>query len=367
MAISLSSIKKTKHAAPPRIVIHGSEKVGKALDVKTLIPTPAGFKKMGDLNLGDEVLNADGGICTVIAATNVMLNRPCYRVTMSNGSSLIADESHLWRTRLLNNTNSTPTIRTTLEILESLEIEKNNNQTSNHLIPWHNGAKYPEKELPIDPYVLGVWLGDGTSSCATFTIAERDKDIIERMRQRGQFINELESKGNCIRCSASNHYEHKNIFLSRLKQLNVLQNKHIPEMYLFASYEQRLELIRGLMDTDGYVSKHKTALHEYYTCSEKLSNDVEILIASLGIIVRKREGRAMLNGNDCGPKWRLYFFPPMDKTVVTTEFKKQRALNKKSRKKSHSLSIKRIEKIESVPVRCIQVSSKDGMFLAGKG
>ena len=365
MAISLASIQKTKHASPPRIVIHGVEKTGKALCIETPIPTPTGFKKMGDLIVGDIVFDADGKQCSVLAATDVMLNRPCYKLTLSNGQSIIADESHLWRTRLLNNTNSLPTIRTTLEILESLTIEKNGRDTCNHLIPWHKGVAMSNKELLIDPYVLGVWLGDGTSSASSFTIATRDRDIIERMREKGEFINELAESKNCIRCSASDNFENKGIFREKLKSLNLLKNKHIPSDYLIASHDQRLELLRGLMDTDGYVANDIKAMHEYYSCNEQLIDGVEILLASLGIIARKAKGIATLNGKDCGEKWRLSFFPI--EMVVTTKFKKERALAKKSRKKSHSLSIKSIEKIDSVPVRCIQVSSKDGMFLAGHG
>ncbi len=367
MAISLSSISRTRHASPPRIEIYGPEKVGKALDITTPIPTPTGFKTMGDLTIGDTVFDANGAPCTVLAATGVMHNRPCYRVTLSNGQSLIADESHLWRTRTIQNTTGTATIRTTLEILETLKVEKKGALANNHLIPWHSGTQTPAQSLPIDPYVLGVWLGDGSSSGPVFTIAIRDRDIIDFMRDRSQPIIELEEKNSCIRCSAVKQECKDGEFLKKLRSLDLIGNKHIPNAYLMGSYEQRLDLLRGLMDTDGYVSNTASAPHEFCNCNELLAKDVEVLLASLGIVASMHPGRAMLYGKDCGPKWTLRFYPPKGVMATATKFKTDRALAVKGKRKSHSVSIASIEPIDSVPVRCIQVSSKDGMFLAGRG
>lgn len=365
MPISLSSIIDTKHAAPPRMLLHGPEKVGKALAIDTKIPTPNGFTTMGNLKIGDEIFAGDGSVCTVLGATEVMYGRPCYKITLRMGQEIIADESHLWQTRCIANTTGKPSFKTTLEIKNTL-FSSRNKTTKNHLIPWHNGTKTANTELPLDPYVLGVWLGDGNSSGASIYIADRDVDILNNISTAGvefrvKRFDENDSSHTISLTGKNSYGKIKTI----LRELNILNNKHIPDIYINSGYEQRLQLLRGLMDTDGWVDKSPKSLHNFSTTTPLLAKTFYQLILSLGINSKMKEGRATLYGKDCGPMW-TFSFQPKNIQIVTTAFKLKRALAKTSRNRPHQQNISSIIKVDSVPVRCIQVSSINGMFLVSE-
>src|SRR5699024_4555440 len=130
-------------------------------------------------------------------------------------------------------------------------------------VPMNGSVEYSEKNLLIPPYVLGVWLGDGTSSSQSITVSDEDleetkKNIenrgyrccVKSYKDRAKSIDIDPHKRGCSR------KEYINSFRENLKKINVLNNKHIPEDYLYSSTEQRRELLKGLMDTDGTISKN---------------------------------------------------------------------------------------------------------------
>jgi replicative DNA helicase len=161
------------------IVIAARPGVGKALSLDTPLPTPTGWTTMGEVAVGDELIGADGKPTRVVAVTDVMHGRPCYRVTFSDGTEIIADESHQWLTETrasrksaqaaavqynrYKNQRTFAAVRTTREIAETLRCATADRRLNHSVVnaqPLQGGVA----ELPVPPYTLGAWLGDGTSA-----------------------------------------------------------------------------------------------------------------------------------------------------------------------------------------------------------
>lgn len=357
-------------------------KNGKALAVDTPIATPGGWTTMGKLSIGDELFDETGCICYVIGATEVMTGRECYRVGFSDGSTIVADADHLWKTKARQNGKSRwpskwterehANLWTTREIKETLYVMYPSHEMSgkteyNHAIPAAGAIALPEADLPIPPYVLGAWLGDGTSANAGLTCSYEDPGIIEEIRACGIPVNELKSSnansGLFWLGSLGPKLRSKSL-QARLRALDLLKNKHIPPGYLRASREQRHALLQGLMDTDGYVSK--AGQSEFVSTRERLYQDVLALLRTLGYKPTVKIDRALLNGKDCGPRYRIQFWAYSDQPCCRLARKANRLKPPpESLTRSSTRQITAVDPVESVPVRCIQVLSPSGMFLAG--
>src|SRR5207244_285174 len=151
---------------------------GKALALDTLVPTTQGWKTMGDLRAGDLVFDEDGFPAVVVAATPPMTGRPCFEIRFSDGTAVVTDVDHQWRTIAKRDRRrglKVDRIVTTGEIAETLRV----GDEVNHHVPLAGAVWYPERDLPIDPYVLGVWLGDGTTTKAE--IIRADNEILDQV------------------------------------------------------------------------------------------------------------------------------------------------------------------------------------------
>jgi len=160
---------------------------GKALALDTEVPTPHGMRDMSDLEIGDEVFDADGRPVPVVATSEVMIDRECREVVFSDGTTVVADIDHQWEasTRYDRSRRGQPRIATTAEIERTLMCGREYN--------WHvaqaPAVQHPERDLPIDPYVLGGWLGDGTSTTADLTtvdalLARGPREIVASLGHR---------------------------------------------------------------------------------------------------------------------------------------------------------------------------------------
>lgn len=370
---------------------------GKALALDTPIPTLAGWTTMGEIQVGDVVFDERGNPCIVVAATPVMAGRPCFRITFSDGATIVADAEHQWWTktdkerfqcltrteawraarrakrpsRAKANPKRTWTIahlvksnqershnykaapegaaRTTLEIALTLEVGKK--RAKNHSIDVAAPLQCPDAPLLIDPYMLGLWLGDGSSYKAEITTA--DAEIVQAVAASG-----YEIKPRSTRYAFG---VNGGLWVA-LKQYGLVANKHIPPVYLRASREQRLALLQGLMDTDGYCDKRGQC--EFSVTKKKLADDVAELITGLGIKVAMVVGDAKLNGRVISKQYSLKFLTDLQ------AFRLPRKLIRQKRggfRGTHSRRyIVAADAIESVPVRCIQVDSPSRLYLAGR-
>lgn len=180
------------------IIVAARPGVGKALALDTLLPTPTGWTTMGDVAVGDELLGADGKPTRVVAATDVMLGRPCYEVEFSDGTVIVADAAHQWLTETrasrksaqaaavgynrYKNQRTFAAVRTTAEIAGTLRCPTRDRRL-NHSVVNARALDLPDREFLVPPYTLGAWLGDGTSAAAQITAA--DPEIIMRIEADG--------------------------------------------------------------------------------------------------------------------------------------------------------------------------------------
>jgi len=340
-ALEDQSIKRLLIIAPP--------KYGKALALDTPIPVPSGWKTMGELKVGDSVFAGNGSVTTVIGMSPILKDRRVFRVADRLGHHVIADADHEWIVRL-DRKYPTSFRKCKTEWL----YRRQNGLAGNRAfyIKVQSGLKLPDALLPIPPYTLGVWLGDGDSDGGRFTCGDDDRHFISAEIQKdGFFITEQPCKTRCGRAGIRG-------LSALLRQNNLLGNKHIPQEYMRASQAQRLALLQGLMDTDGHVAEDGDG-GEFCNMKEELARQVSELVLSLGLKCSLSIGMATVNGKDCGTKYRV---------LLRGEgiFRLPRKLSRchKSAKDGHYITIKAAGVMDT---KCIAVEHESHTFLAGEG
>ena len=505
-------------AKMPHILIAGATGAGKALALDTPIPTPGGWSTMGEIQIGDQVFDEHGQLCDVVGATPVMYGRPCYEVEFSDGTVIVADAQHQWRTttragrtqrthrwkngsywsesdvrviadrlatvraepdRLVSSAEvvsdvgeqfrnvlymvvkeipkegsvATATYRrggrevvrrvqtysrhhvyqalyervdtpgrsgrrrtfddspvTTAEIAASLRVEGRSNTWTNHAVPVCGPLDYPEQDLPIGPYTLGCWLGDGTTGAAALTCA--DEEILDNIRLEGYLLTK-HPRGR-IQYTISNRSErdrriaealelaaagvslaqaarHVGVGLSavcgaaggrfpvgrkgcglpttpRRERYQTMRelfrrigSKHIPDVYLRASEQQRRALLAGLLDTDGTVSKKGGV--QFAVTNEALARETLELILGLGYQATLRT-KAVKGRSERSSTCYMINFTPVDKV-----FRLTRKLSRQVTTARQTTSLRYIvdvRPVPSVPVRCIEVDSPSHLYLASR-
>ena len=335
---------------------------GKALALDTEVPTTQGWRTIADLRPGDLVFDEEGFPTVVLAGTPPMVGRPCREIVFSDGTSVVADSEHLWRTIDKNGRRHgrrCERVRTTSQIEESLRVRGE----LNHHIPLAGAVWYPSRDLPVDPYVLGVWIGDGTTSAAEITCA--DAEILEEAALAGYAVTPRRTRRLGYRIGGTGHtrdeitgrYVRNDSLSSTLRNIGLLGGKCIPEEYLRASIDQREALLKGLMDTDGYVDTRGRC--DLTTIREPLAKQYFELVASLGFRPKLARKRAMLYGRHFGPNFEVQFTPDRPVFRLPRKLAHQKTVGRFHRFRA----IADVRKTESVPVRCIEVSSPNGMFL----
>jgi replicative DNA helicase len=380
------------------IVVAGRPGLGKALALDTPLPTPDGWTTMGEVRVGDRLLGADGRPTTVTAAFEVRYGRPCYEVEFSDGSVIVADAEHLWKTtteashpqrrgtsgpdRTLHAAASVgrprvgwaapahdgplPTtgglavaerpvtaadatedgVVTTEQIRATLWTD---DHRFNHAVRNCAPLDLPVRELPVPPYTLGLWLGDGPSgsgcaSCAPATPGQAGTSTGHR----------------CPECPAGSEW------LALLGSLGVLDDRHIPAAYLRAAESQRRALLAGLMDRGGTVAPSGDL--RFTTRSRRLACDVRELVVSLGYGCAMTEERVSGRPAEASTAYILTFGTA---DVVFRLEHKRAAHRERCRPEDAARTgvrhIVAVRPVPSVPVRCVTVDNPDHLYLAGRG
>jgi len=279
------------------ITVTGPPGTSKAQPLSAKLLTPNGWITMGEINLGDEVIDVNGK-ATKVLGIFPQGKKQIYKITFSDGSSTECTGDHLWLTwnhaeRVYYKkvkgkkirTEHHGTIRTTDELINSLYGKDGRLQYS---IPIVKPIEFTKKQYKIDPYLLGALIGDG--HLGTYIgFSTNDNFLYEKInniiQKDGYKLAIRNKKNDFVGCSIVKNEKNnnENIFKTIFQELNLLnkksQDKFIPEEYLFGSIEQRVALLQGLMDTDGYISKNTIG---YSTSSELLKNDFIKLVQSLG-------------------------------------------------------------------------------------
>jgi replicative DNA helicase len=315
------------------IVIAARPALGKALALDTPLPTPTGWTTMGEVQVGDYLIGSDGKPVRVLAATEVMHERPCFEVEFDDGAVIVADAEHQWRT--------TTTAATTAQIAATLRSPAGGHL--NHAVAVTQAAELPATELPFPPYTLGAWLGSESSTSCQLTSA--DPEIIW----------EVEAEG----LQAAPYDDERATAI--LRKLGALGKKHIPAEYLRAAETQRRALLAGLLDTDGYVAKNGTV--QFAVTSRRLAADTLELVLSLGYrasMTTKRVKGATEESSTC---YRVTFTPADKVFRLTRKLARQTV---RAHPTTRCRFITDVRPLPSVPVRCVQVDNADHTYLAGR-
>ena len=331
---------------------------GKDIALTTPIATPDGWKTMEDIHPGDYVYGRDGNPTMVLAESEIF-NHDCYEVTLDNQETIIAGATHVWSIVTANRAQryhltNTPhkAVGDHLQNITTLEMKQNlyTDQrclTSRYRIPIGKPIIGNDNDLPIEPYVLGYWLGNGTTDDGIITT--EDAQVVEQIAM----IRDIHKawKDSTIQYRV-------NALRPQLRDLGVLGHKHIPLIYLQSSYEDRLELLRGLMDSDGTIDNRGVLC--FCNTNFELSLGVLHLLSTLGI----KSGISVVKSTHTTYDWEYRNTFSTLERVFHIDRKAQR---QKSTLKGEQnwFYIRSIEAVESVPTKCIKVAAADGLFRVG--
>jgi hypothetical protein len=318
----------------------------KAVDLNEPVPTPDGWKKHGDLEVGDYVFGSDGEPTEIIAKTPVFTDADCYRVLFDDGYSVVVSGEHLWEVE--KRTRKREYRRKGLDretlVINTAEMAQNDHRPDNRIaVRVPDPVDMPEAILPVRPYTLGLWLGDGHNDNGRITCG--DDECFDRVRRDGYELGNPPPSAPLTRTVYG--------LGSVLKGLGLCHDKHIPIFFKRASVEQRFDLLRGLMDSDGHCNTRGTAT--FVNKNKRLAQDVFELCSSLGLKPHFREHKNNV--------FHVSFEAYKDQSPFFLKRKHERCKQGRRNAKRFIVSV---EPVETIPVSCIQVCAKDGLYQIGK-
>lgn len=271
---------------------------GKAQPRTSQVLTPAGFVDIGTLRVGDSVIGSDG-LPHRVTGVFPQGEKTVFRVSTTDGASTLCCGEHLWFTQTVDEAaRGLPgRVRSLFTISSTLKRTKGTKAGfENHRLPVAAPVELsPRGCTPLHPWLLGALLGDGnfTNNCVVFCKPEEDVMLrVSSLLPKEDTAIRFESEGKAVSLRIKKAQRNNRVSCTRqaLEALGLAglksHEKFIPEPYLFASVQDRLELLRGLCDTDGYVSGSRV---EFYTSSQRLRDDVLTLSRSLGALVSVSE------------------------------------------------------------------------------
>lgn len=335
--------------------------IGKAQPLYSKILTPSGWTTMGELHVGDRVVGSDGKSTTVtgIFPQGELMS---YRMTFDDGSTTECSEDHLWVCSRATHDVKGPYTLTLRQIMD--EGVENDWRPGLRKFRWQFPLAQPwvgeYKHLPVDPYTLGALLGDGSLSPKSISIYCADREISDRLAASLPEGNNLAEVG----ANSQNHFYvrggHRgktvNPIFEKLDALGLLgtksATKFIPKVYLEASLQQRLDLLHGLMDTDGSASGNTS----FTSVSEQLARDVAYLVRSLGGAAYVNKGPVPKGGNY--HPWRVSITLPSNLNPFY--------LPRKAQTHRTTLQARRLVSVEPVgktDMQCISVDANDSLYI----
>ena len=351
------------------VAVKAGHGTGKALTLDTPLPTPHGWTTMRDVQPGDYLLDEKSNPTQVVAVSDEWME-DTYRVHFDDGTHVEAAGQHEWSVLDLSRRTAkmkrgvsdwrdfwgSAVIRETVDLYESQRTTSGQHRWR---IPAPPPIKGRSRKLPVDPYVLGAWLGDGTTGSAQITTHPDDYQILTRFEKAGYTVRKLSS-------TYLWSFADKGLFVTKLRDLGIYDSKAIPREYFRCSESQRIDLIRGILDTDGTVDRRGVVSIDLM--NEGLARGVVELVRSLGGRATLKPRRATLNGRDVGVRWRMTLKTPFNPFFLKRKAERWSETRSKSQgSRVTQRTIVRVEKIETKPTKCVQVDSPSHLFLAGEG
>lgn len=364
-------------------------KNGKAVSLDTEIPTPNGWKYMRDIHEGDLVFGQDGKPARVFHESEIF-HKKMYAVEFEDGAVVKASADHIWTVQTKDSRRTSryvpkgrkvagrlnkPGLRETGGWYDTTTEEMASNYVHarpdgkgveyKYRVPMNGPVEYPEKDLPLDPYTMGVWLGEGSKNTPVITCSDGDMpDMIRLLEAEGHVctVRTFKNRAPLIVLDKTSGGR-LNRTTDALRKTGVWQNKHIPEEYLQASVQQRLALLQGLMDTDGTCSK--TGQCEFVQKDERLALQLKELLSSLGIKSSMKKKQAKCSGIDAGDVYRITFYT--DRSFPCFRMRrKYEKLKERLAPRMGAKSIVSITPIETEPSKCIMVDNPTHLYLVGR-
>lgn len=401
----------------PYLFLTGQARVGKALKLDTPILTTKKWTTIGKLKAGEKVFDENGNICNVIGKSEIFKNHKCYNIKFSNGEEIIADEDHLWSVKSETQRNKSfinskyekyqkiwtdeyksglsykkigekykVSKTTVIKIINKDKNNKNEIKTTKELLEkvygedgrswWSIDTPMPlkrkNKKLQISPYMLGLWIGDGDSHKPQLTMDEKDFEKIYHYIEKDGYkiITKKRNSENSHTYRISQEFKEgekplraNNKFRQDLINLNLINNKHIPKEYMNSSFEQKLDFIKGIMDTDGTIDK-RNGRCTFTQKNKDIIYSVTEILRSIGINVKNPIKKvAKISGKE---KEYPYYEIGFMTTLPVFNLPRKLKYIKKELKNGSRIYIKSIKEVPSVPVQCIAVDSPNNLFLCGK-
>ena len=322
---------------------------GKAQPLSEKVLTPYGWKIMEELNIGDKVIGSDGKSKTIIGVFPQGI-RQIFKVSFIDGTSVLCDKDHLWTVHR-NRYIETKTTKEMMDTwIEKKRLDKRYNTYSsefNYSIDLVKPIQYKlDYELSIDPYLLGLLLGDGGFSGQTIQFTNSSKEIINNIEKLLPYEDKLElNQKITYRIVSKEKWKQSTIKKELIKYElygKLSTEKHIPKEYLYSDVESRKKLYQGLIDSDGYVKNGQ--LEEYSTSSKQLSEDFLELARSLGMNVSCKERIPKYTYKD-------------EKLIGKKSYRIRHLVSKKTK------SIISIEYSHDEEAKCIKIDSEDSLYV----
>lgn len=345
---------------------------GKSCSLSTPIPTPEGWKKAGDIKVGDIMFGRDGKP-TKVLGVYPQGEKQIYEVHLVDGRMVEVADEHLWTVYAGSDYNRTRVINTA----DMMKLGVRSGKSYRFRLPMNDAVEYPEAELPLNPYVLGAFLGNGCKDAQYALALSSGNDFVPNevarilgvvARQRKSSYTWYFYKGERDRVSSKEYPKEYTILLTQTS----CNDKYIPEIYKTASIEQRWALLQGLFDTDGCIESKDRFHLTYSTTSEKLRDDVCEVIYSLGMSCTWRRSRKA--GERTAKKDQYTIAVNVDNDIKKKFFRYPLKLDRAKlaekaggkRKLYDRIAIKDIvKKEEKTEMVCFTVDNEEHLFLCG--
>lgn len=346
---------------------------GKLQPVTTPVKVPGGWRPIGSLRVGDTVTAWDGTPSKVIGVYRHGV-QPILKVTFADGRSTECGYDHLWKVYREQWNHQTLGKWRVIDTRELIKIV-NDRRSRRNYIPLAMSEQIDDIELPIDPYILGTLIGDGSFCGKAVTLTTPDNFIVnyfeKNLPKTLKIVQNKSLNRPAIhyRIRRTNKEMPLNTYIDILKELKLHNcrsyEKFIPNIYLNASTNQRLKLLQGLLDTDGYVNEHSTV--SYTTSSRQLADDVQYLVRSLGGIAKITTKEPFFTYKRERKQGRLSYTvcirhkSPED--LLTLPKKKIRCNNNHQYSDGLKLRIEKVEYVDNKEAVCIAIDHPDRLYI----
>ena len=344
-----------------RILNANKQGTGKAQPLSADILTNLGWKKMGGIHLEDLVATEEGTFKPV-KKIFPQGKQPIYRLIFNDGSSTRCTSDHLWSYKTHNDIfNKKNTYRTcTTQDLIDKKIKYNT-----VYIPMVEPVQFEEKELGIDPWLMGVLIGNGSFLTGSVTFSTSYSFIVDKVNSKITDKNiSIKERSHLNFAITSDIPKYSNYILNEIKKCGLLYkksiDKFIPDNYKYASVQQRIELLTGLIDTDGYVDKKGYCL-QYCTSSKLLKDDVIFIVQSLGGIATVSSKAPRIGNKEYAESYIITIRLPSNIIPISIPYKLERFIPKTKYPPRRILKSVEFDGIEEA--QCISIDSKEHLYV----